>query len=344
MSLKSKVKISKPVKKHKTYDIISVGSGTVDAFVSTDSEFIKQKKNGHIDELIAYPLGSKILINNLRFEVGGGGTNTAVAFSRLGLKTGWLGKTGTCENSKNILEILHKEKIDFLGTIGNGTSGYSVILDSIGHDRTILAFKGQNDALEYSEIDEKKIITKWFYFCSMVGKSFTTQKKLAKFAEDHNIKIAFNPSSYQAKLGPIILKPILKRTELLILNREEAGYIVGDNLIPAMIYDLQKLGPTIVIITDGGNGAHCNDGKHYYYAKSRQVKILETTGAGDAFASTFLGAYIKKQDIHYALKLATTNAQSVIQHYGAKNILLKWNKLIKHEKEKPIQVSMEKIE
>lgn len=339
MSLRKVKKIVLPKKQFATYDVITVGSGTLDVFVDTDAEFIKKRNINRITEMMAYPVGSKILIDKLRFEIGGGGTNTAVSFARFGLKTGWIGSVGKCENSKNIIEIMHQDKIDFLGRIGDGFAGYSVILDSRGHDRTILTFKGENNNLAFANLSPSKIKAKWFYFCSMVGTSFLTQKKLAAFAKKNDIKIAFNPSSYQAELGTTKLKPILKNTSLLVLNLEEAGYLVGHTDIKTTIKRLHEEGPELVIITNGKEGAFCSNKHTIYKVHPHRIPIKETTGAGDAFASSFLGAYIKTEDIEKSLKLALINAQSVIQHFGAKNILLSWNDAIAKEKRRPVKIT-----
>ena len=87
------------------YDVITVGSATVDAFVDTENKLFIGKKRIHV------PFGSKLLIKDLRFDIGGGGTNCAVAFSRLGLKTGYVGKIGVGTNSQRIVNLLKKEKI-----------------------------------------------------------------------------------------------------------------------------------------------------------------------------------------------------------------------------------------
>jgi len=70
-----------------------------------------------------------------------------------------------------------------------------------------------------------------------------------------------------------------------------------------------------------------------------RVKIIETTGAGDAFASSFLSGMIKKNNIEFALKLARTNAESVIQHHGAKTGLLTYNKALKIMKKQPSKIT-----
>src|SRR3989344_1059516 len=119
------------------YDVITVGSATLDVFAKTKfSELIKIMDSKGETDLLAYPTGSKILIEELEFTTGGGGTNAAVALSRLGHKTAWLGKLGKDENSDYILKKLKEEKVDSLAVRGKAYGGYSIILDSIEHDRT----------------------------------------------------------------------------------------------------------------------------------------------------------------------------------------------------------------
>lgn len=306
----------------RVFDVITVGSSTVDVFMHTDpkqTEILHVHK--HVD--IAYPLGAKILVKELEFFTGGGGTNSAVAFSRLGLKTGWIGRVGDDDNGKRILDELERENIKFLGYKG-GVTGYSVILDAIESDRTIFTFKGCNDDLSYRKI--KKPETKWMYFSSMMDKSFKTIKKMSYHANIHNLKIAFNPSLYLAKKGVRYLKPVLRNTEILIFNKEEAQAMLNTNSENQfqMLHDIHKLGPKIIIITDGKHGAHCLDTieKHFYSIKPEKVKIRETTGAGDAFASGFVAGKILGKDTEYSLRLGMLNAESVIKHKGAKNKLL----------------------
>src|SRR3972149_5452603 len=128
------------------YDVITVGSATVDVFLRTSSKDV-EIEHIHAHEDVCLPVGAKILIDNLATDTGGGGTNTAVAFSRLGLKTGWVGKIGTDLNAKTVLDEMKRERVDFLGAKGKGMTGYSVILTGLEQNRTILAFKGVNDQL-----------------------------------------------------------------------------------------------------------------------------------------------------------------------------------------------------
>ena len=327
------------------YNIITVGSNTVDVFARTKfSELIKIMKPKGEEDLLAYPSGSKILIEELNFTTGGGGTNTAVALSRLGHKVAYLGRLGKDENADFIIKDLKKEKTDLIISRGEGCSGYSLILDSLEHDRTILTFKGLNDKLKFSEIDLKKLKTKWFYFSSMMNESFRTLEKLSFYARKNNIKVVFNPSSYLAEKGKDYLKTILSNTEILILNKNEAKLLVGLNDINDMLKKLRELGPRIVVITRGKRGVFAFDGKYFYFGKTNKIKVVETTGAGDAFASSFLSGIIKKNNVEFAIKLGMTNAESVITYHGAKNKLLRYKEALKILRKQPIKVKKKKYQ
>jgi ribokinase len=325
------------------YDVVACGSATVDVFANTESELIEIKTSHSSESLIAYPSGSKILINDLLFEIGGGGTNTSVGFARMGLSTGYLGCLGDDENAIRIENLMKKEKIDFLGHKVKHLTGYSVILDSIEHDRTILTFKGANNFLDMKKIPKQTMSTKWFYFASMMEKSFMTQKKIAVQAKAKGIRIAYNPSEYQAKQGYNHLKPILDATTILILNKEEAGYIAGFGTTKDLVKRLHDLGIPIVCVTDGPADVYASDGETLWVMKPTKSKVVETTGAGDAFAAGFVSEYIKSGKVNQALCVGLANSESVITHYGAKNILLSYRKAHEYVKEKRLSTRVKKV-
>lgn len=293
------------------YDVISFGSAVVDIFVDTD---VAEK-----GRFMCYTTGSKILLKNLRFDIGGGGTNTAVAFSRLGLKTGYVGKIGDDSDGQTILDMLRKEKVRFLGRIEKGAvSGYSIILDSKEDNRTILTYKGINDTLSLKEIKPRKLKTKWLYLSSALGDTFITQKRVVEYLVARGTKIAYNPSGYLIKRKN--LKPILKHCEVLILNKDEARLLTKhkDPLI-----GLRKLGPKIVVITDKNKRVYAYDGKKKYSIMPHKIKVVERTGAGDAFAAGFVAGQILGWNINRSLSLGLREGESVLRHFGAKNKLLR---------------------
>lgn len=327
------------------FDVITVGSAILDVFANTDSDLIKIiTPTGHKD-LIAYPSGSKILIKELDFSVGGGGTNTAVSFSRLGLRTAYIGKLGKDQNANEILNCLKENNVLFLGKQG-GQTGYSVILDSIEHDRTILTFKGANNNLKIEDVDFTKLNTKWFYFSSMLEESWETALKIADYAFENKKFIAFNPSIYHARMGLTAIKPLLVKTNVLILNKEEAQTLLNESTAStsSLAEKLIVEGPKIVIITDGPRGAFCRTlRKEYTILPTPSIPVIETTGAGDAFASAFVTGLIHDMDVKEALKLGMIQAESVIQMHGAKNTLLTLDTAIMYLNERQYTINSKDV-
>ena len=322
------------------FDIITIGGAAEDVFIRTKNPDIVKKGNLHE---VCYPIGTKVLVDEIFFDTGGGGTNSAVAFARLGLKTAFLGKLGDDHSAREIIEQFKREKVDFIGKIEKGMTGYSVILIGLEKDRTILTYKGVVDDLKISDVNLKKMNAKWLYVSSMIGESFKTAEKIVKFAKKNRIKYAFNPSTYLAKMGLDYLKNFVEGCDLLILNKEEAGCLAGKNKsLDELLKKLQK-SAKIVVITDGKNGAYACNGIEKYRVMPRKIKVIETTGAGDAFASGVTAGIISGKVLEDALRMGQFEAESVIQHIGAKNKLLRKSEIEKLLKTRHVKVTKKRL-
>ncbi len=308
------------------YDVICMGSASIDAFEKAQQVLKLRKGNS---PLMCFKLGSKLLTTHMEIQTGGGGTNSAVSLRRLGLKTAYLGKLADDLFAQEIIKDLKKEKVSIIKNkpSQHGT-GLSVILEGYNEDRTILVYKGSNNYLSKVDAKLNQLKTKWFYCSSLMDESFKTLEYVLKYAKKKNIKVMFNPSEYLAVKGKNYLKNILKCTTILVLNDDEASLLVGRNKLDHMAKELCKLGPKIIVITLGKNGAYCYDGIHNYHLDAFHAKVLDPTGAGDSFASAFLAGYIKKNDIKFAMKLGMANSASCIEYYGAKPGLLSYNKAL----------------
>lgn len=300
------------------YDIITAGSAALDVFVRAGAE---SRVHGSHEDL-CYHKGEKILIKNIFFLTGGGGTNSAVAFSRLGLKTGFIGAIGNDSNSNIIKKELENEKISFLGKQKKGNSGYSIILLD-RKDRTILSYKGANNNLELKDINLHSLNTKYLYLSTMLGKSFFTVKKLAEYAKRKGISTTANISSYEASLGISKLSSFLKNIDILIFNREEAEKLCNSKNIIHCSNLLLRYIRKIVVITDGYKPINIFTKRKSFAFPVKKVNPIDTTGAGDAFASGFLYGIIKDKDIMTSLNYGVKESRAVIQAIGAKTALLK---------------------
>ncbi|HII72466.1 TPA: carbohydrate kinase family protein [Candidatus Woesearchaeota archaeon] len=307
----------------KLYDVITVGSATVDCFAILAEDF---KKIRH---------GDKILLNDIQFRTGGGATNVAVGLRRLGIRTAFLGELGRDHSAQQILDELKEERVAVINRQRSKyPTSYSIILDTEKMDRAILAYKGASNFLHYYEFPKKLLSTRWFYFASMVDVSFGTLEKLADFAVRNRIKVFFNPSSYMAEKGKKYLDRVLQATNIICLNKEEAQSLLGSRSadVKALLKGLRSLSPRmeIVIITDGAKGLHVFDGKEVYDMVPHKIKCVDTTGAGDSFGTGFLAGLIMndRKDLRFAMHLGLVNAESVIQHVGAKTGLLRKNQAL----------------
>jgi ribokinase len=298
------------------FDVVTFGSGVVDVFASTDV----MEKRGKLD----LEVGSKYLIDGLRFDVGGGATNTATAFARFGFKTGCICGVGKDSNGQEVLDCLKKEGVKFLGKVGDGKTGYSMIVDSRKNNRTILTYKGESN--DVSTGDVKKFKSKWIYYSSLLGKSFVAQRRLAAKMVGGGVRLTFNPSSYSIERQNI--RGLLRLSYVLILNKEEAvslakRYYKSRKKL-GLLEKLHSLGPKIVVVTDKNKIVKCYDGEKVYSVKPHSgVKVVERTGAGDAFAAGFVSGMMAGFEMEKCLELGVSESEAVLGHFGAKNDLIR---------------------
>jgi len=307
-------------------DIISFGSATEDVFVHVP------KTNFGPDFCVFRP-GTKIDIENMEYFIGGGATNTAVGFSRFGLKAGAVFAIGDDESGATVLKELRKEKVDTKNALvvkGKKTS-YSVILTGFGRDRVILVYCSSTAMLNKIKIDWKKIKAKWFYVSSLHAEP-KMLKEIARHAKKINAKVAFNPGQKELELGIGGIKNIFGKVNILILNNHEAMKLTGSADIKRNLAKLLEIAE-VVVITEGQNGAHASDGNFVYSIKPYEVNVVDSTGAGDAFGCGFVGAFLKGKNVEDCMKFGTANACSVIMYLGTKNKLLRWNEVPKFIKE-----------
>ncbi len=305
------------------YDIITFGSATRDAFFFSADFKIIRNKNFLTGKALAMNLGAKIEIDDVVFTTGGGGTNTAVSFSKLGFKVAYAGQVGDDISGQHILEELKQNNVNisFAITDKKQKTAYSVILSSKDWGRTILVYRGASSYIDSKKINWSKLKSKWFYISSLNG-NFDLLEKIFEHAEKNKIKIAFNPGSRELENSKI--KPLLRMTNILILNQEEASNLTQINFkkTATILKKLDNFTLGITVMTQGDKGleAIC-DGK-MYRAGTLGEKGVEKTGAGDAFGAGFTSGMILKNDIFYAIRLGSANATSVIRIIGAKNGLL----------------------
>lgn len=310
------------------FDAIAIGSSTLDFFVnSLESKIINEKSFIH-KKGIAFPLGQKIEGNIFETKTGGSCLNVATTFSNFGYTTYVITIAGKDVNRKVIVDYIKSLKNVKKANIkadDKKISGFSCIILSNNAERTIIKNpKGCAQNLKINQKDLKNIQSKIIFSSSLYGKKDNWNTLLNYKKENPKTLWCSNPNTQDLKFLRNNLS-ILKYIDCFFLNLEEASILSN---IPyqkekKIFQFIDKYINGICIMSNGAKGLVASDNKYIYYCDSyHHIKLVDTTGAGDALASGFSLMFQKTKDIEYSLKFALANAGNCIEKIGGNSNLL----------------------
>ena len=296
------------------FDVITIGDATFDTFFVIDNDSPQCHLNKDKTQL-CLNYADKISLTSVGQSAGGNAANVAVGIKKLGLKTAIVTELGDDMNGLAVEEALTRAHVDtrLIHIRKNHQTRFSVVLNYRG-ERTILSYHA-NRTYVLPSLPQ----TKWIYYTSL-GKTFERlqEKLIALKKRRPEIKIAANPGSYQLRYGLAHFKKILPHADILFVNKEEAAKIIGKRQpLKATMHSLHRLGPKLVLMTDGMRGSFGSDGRQIYTMPIFPITPTGKTGAGDAFASGFLTAHVLGKSLEEALRWGTANSTGVIQQVGA---------------------------
>jgi sugar/nucleoside kinase (ribokinase family) len=320
-------------------DVVSIGDIVTDAFIKLEDDQAVTYENEK-GKWLAMPFGTKIPFDHAEIiEAVGNASNAAVCFARLGLGSAFVTNVGGDDHGRSMINALHKNGVDtrFVRINPDKNSNYHYVL-WYKEERTIL-IKHEEYDYHWPHLTPNEV-PKWVYFSSISEHAIDYHDQVSDWLDKHDdVKMAFQPGTFQMDAGTERLKRIYQRSEVLILNREEAAFVGGGNHddIHDLFNKLHDLGPKIVVITDGPKGAYVSDGNVRLSMPlyPDPAPPIDRTGAGDAFASTFVAALIKGNTIEGALQWAPINSMNVVQKVGAQAGLLSEEELEHYLKESP---------
>ena len=325
-------------------DFLAIGDIVVDAFIKLKDANVHCKIDNTACELCVR-FGDKVPYEEVEvIPAVGNCANAAVSASRLGLSSYLVTYTGRDQDGIDCIKALKKDKVNtkYIERQKGKKTNYHYVL-SYEVDRTILV---KHEKFDYKLPKLSKV--SWMYFTSLGENTLDYHLEIAEFLKKNpETKLAFQPGTFQMKLGIEKLKDIYARTEIFFCNVEEAQRILSMNTrdIRALSDGIHKLGPKIVSISDGPNGAYASDGKDVWFIPIFPdiAPPKERTGAGDAFASTFTTAIALGKTIPEALSWGHINSMSVVQYTGAQRGLLSREKLEEYLKNAPENYKPKKI-
>lgn len=306
------------------FDVVTIGSATVDIFLKSSQFHLIEKDN---DVVLCERYNEKIEIEQADMTSGGGATNVAVGLSRLGYRVGCASKTGADSSRELILGELRANGVDTSLMVSDPSekTAVSVILIAPGGGRTVLVHRGASQYLAVHNIPWDSMQTSWIHLSS-VGNAETVAA-VFRYAQKYQVLVSWNPGSWEIQqIREKNIMPDWSSVQILFVNRQEMAALSGLPLEKDEVWHGGWFfeGPAIVIATDGKNGGVCKtaDGRALWF-EALPVKVVQETGAGDAFVSGFLAGYLGEQDLAQCIELGKRNAASVVQQMGAKTGLLK---------------------
>lgn len=329
----------------KPIDFLAIGDITTDAFITLEDASVHCDINND-DCTICMRFGDKVPYKKVDVVPAvGNSANASVAAARLGLNAAFLGWIGDDQNGKDCVEALQHDKVDtsLVQTEAGKPTNYHYVL-SFNAERTILV---NHTEFNY-QLPELTTEPKLVYLSSLAPNSLPYHEQIADYLEAHpNVLLAFQPGTFQMKLGYEKMKRMYQRSDLFFCNVQEAQRILEttNDDIKHLLSEMHARGPKIAVITDGPKGAYAYDGTDYY-----QVPMypdpqppVERTGAGDSFSSTFTAFYAAGMSIEDCLLRAPINSMSVVQYVGAQKGLLTKEQIDDYLAKKPDYYIVKKI-
>lgn len=307
-------------------DIITIGESLRDVFYMIHDATVSCSI--HKDRcLLCLEYAEKIPVDSVvKIPAAGNSANAAVSASRLGLKTALVSWVGKDFAGDQIREALKKEKVHEKFIIIDAKKPTS--------ESTVINFQGERTQLVYFQPRSYILPTlpacRAIYYSAMgIDHARMDLQLLTHLKKNPNILFAFQPGTTHIRAGLDANKKLIARSDFFILNKEEAHHLLsdGDRTMLNMLEAFHHIGAKQIIITDGPNGADAFDGTTHFHMPIFPGKVIERTGAGDAFASSVISATLQKKKLAEALRYGSANSASVVGQVGPQAGLVHLNEM-----------------
>ncbi len=308
------------------YDVVTIGSAVLDIFMKSDKFKVVQSSDipGGIAMCEVY--GGKMEVEEVGIVSGGGATNCAVSFARKELHTAVIAEMGNDPQSLLIHRDLEEAQVDtrFLVQEEDETTAVSVVLIADDGGRSIMVHRGAAAMLTKQDVPLSEMETRWVHISSLGG-NIDLLTTILKWAKDNKVRVSLNPGLKEIAHKDKLTK-LLSQVEILFINRDEAKNLWGIDYSSDELWKSNQAlpGAYVTVITDGARGGKvCINQKVSFFEGEKVKKVVDTTGAGDAFASGMVAGVLYGKSYDQAVQWGIKNATSVLKYIGAKKGLLK---------------------
>lgn len=289
--------------------ICAVGHIALD-FILTVQDFAKQD-------------GTPEYADSFQKEYGGFAANIGVICNKLGLRAGLAGGLGSDLYGKIYLRYLKEQGVDISNIKVVGDSTAKAILIFNEHSKKERAYFYEGAGAVAPDLNRKWL--KGYDILHLCAKDPYTN---LSFSKDFNGTVSFDPGAALAHIEKAELRDIIKRTNILFARKRELKKIFKILSLDEDLKKLHKLGPEIIIITMGKNGAEIHETNKSFHIPALAIKKVYVSGAGDGFRAGFLSAFSKGYGIEEAGKIGSVVASFVLLEQGAQTSIPTWNEVL----------------
>jgi hypothetical protein len=263
------------------------------------------------------------VVNTKATLYAGGTANVAINISQLGGRAAFIGRVG-----RDPFGQLFQATLDRSGVVKNvsvSQTHLTGLVFSLVHpngERSFIVDRGANVELRYRDVDLDVIRnSRYLYF---VGYSFQddisskTIQRVIQEVSSGEVSLVFNPGApnLAAKFREFYIEIIKRYVDILILNRAEAQSLIGSVVEEEVAKSLLPLGLRSIVLTRGQEGSSVITGRGVYLIEAHPTDVVDTTGAGDAYAAAFIYSLSRGWGEEEAGSLASKVAAKLIAVLG----------------------------
>lgn len=260
---------------------------------------------------------------------GGSASNTITGIAKLGVNTGFIGRVGKDFFGNYYKEDLEKYNVKSLLRICNEDSGVATTFVSKDGQRTFGTYLGAAAGLTAEDLKTEDFVGyNYFYIEGYLVQNLDLIRKAVALAHENGAKVVLDMASYNVVEASkdFLLEIIPQYVDILFANEEEAKALC--NTEPEKALDIIADMVEIAIVKIGEKGSWIKRGEEKVFVPALKVDCIDTTGAGDLYASGFLYGLINSKSLKESGEIGTLLAGNVIQVMGPKMNDDKWNELI----------------
>lgn len=251
---------------------------------------------------------------------GGSAANTIVGLARLGCDTSIIGKIAEDEEGDLIEYNLAINGVYTNNLIYSETGSTGKCLGFVdgNGERCLYISPGVNDTIQIGEINPLNIMRcKIMHYTSFVGDSFKTQIELLEKLSDETL-LSFDPGMLYVQKGLDELKPILDRTNILLINESELRLLCNNSnsSIKELAINFLDFGIETIVVKQGSKGVYAINSNEECQVEAYPCDVVDTTGAGDSFNSGFLYSILKGYGLEKSCQIGNWVASRSIEGFG----------------------------